>query len=245
MALSGTTLTIGTILLKRGTVESLKNELIKAGEKAVVISGVDIGRTKTGVAASVHEGEEDSRFSKFSELPWDDELSQSSTDFSTIVNNLLSIPSTVSGDNKKSANAEEVRELANDIDTVKFDKANISTDELFTAGTGDDAGKITAITSAVTAGENEIGDDKRVASLARVKALAQALLTMINTVDTAVVDGVLTAVPNAELGDISAVTNKDKKAASVQDMVYAATRILALESVITIDGGEVIASPNP
>lgn len=231
--LSGTKLTIETIQLKRGTEAALADIVLAAAEKAVVIRNTDpnaaanandnVGRTKTGDGTT-----------EFANLPWDDALSLSNADFSDVANGRMTVNSGAT-DTTKSASVAEVKELADDIESVKFDKADVSDVALYTAD-NDNAALIDSITASAA------GDNTKTASLAKIKALANALLGMINEVDTTVEDGVLTAVSNAALGKTGTVADGDKKAASVQDMVDAATRILALESVVTIDGGEVTAA---
>lgn len=231
--LSGTKLTIETIQLKRGTETALADIVLAAAEKAVVIRNTDpnaaanandnVGRTKTGDGTT-----------EFANLPWDDALSLSNADFSDVADGRMTVNSSAT-DATKSASVAEVKELADDIESVKFDKADVSDEALYAADANN-----AALIDSITADAN--GDGDKTASLAKIKALARALLGMINEVDTTVEDGVLTAVSNAALGKTGTVTDGDKKAASVQDMVYAATRILALESVVTIDGGEVTAA---
>lgn len=221
--LSGTKLTIETIQLKRGTEAALADVVLAAAEKAVVLSGNNAGRTKTGDGTST-----------FSALPWDDALSLSDADFSSVADGRMTVNSSAT-DTTKSASVAEVKELADDIELVKFDKADVSDDALYAADVTN-----SAIINSITAAAS--GDDAKTASLAKIKALATALLGMINEVDTEVEDGVLTAVSNAALGKTGTITDGDKKAASVQDMVDAATRILALESIVTVDGGLVEAA---
>ena len=127
-SLSENVLTIETILLKRGTENALKDIALKAGEKAVVIGvgEANAGRTKTGIDG----------VTKFSALPWDDEIIARITALASSVNDTLAAAAvdTNIDETKTPVSAKQVKDVVTAVETVKFDKKNVENDDTSVAG---------------------------------------------------------------------------------------------------------------
>lgn len=127
-SLSENVLTIETILLKRGTENALKDITLKAGEKAVVVGSgeANAGRTKTGIDG----------VTKFSALPWDDEIiARIAPLASSNGGNLAATPVDNNIDETKTpVSAKQVKDVVTAVETVKFDKENVENDDTSTVG---------------------------------------------------------------------------------------------------------------